>query len=184
MGEGEGVVTKERAVELVEALLARERLESPWAAQSPEVAAHDVKEHALGWLVFWQSVDYLRSGDPGEMLVGHGPYLVDREDGGIHHIPVTVYGFDGWEEQYLEQVRGARPPDPLVEAVRELLRSGGTIAAMRHLRGKVPSLGLTQAKTYVMAVRDDGEPPEELAERTRPERKWLLDIETLAEPTG
>ncbi|MBB4715138.1 hypothetical protein BJ965_005020 [Streptomyces luteogriseus] len=104
------MVTKERAVELVEALLSRERQESPWMARLPEAAVLDVKEHALGWLVTWQSVEYIRSRDIKKMLVGSGPYLVDRQDGSIHHIPVTTYVGESWEELYLQLVRGADRP--------------------------------------------------------------------------
>src|SRR4051812_39941460 len=83
------VITRERAVALVEALLIRQRLEGR-LADVPEVAVCGVEEHVLGWLVGWQSVEYLRSGDFGKMLVGQGPYFVDGEDGSIHHIPVAI----------------------------------------------------------------------------------------------
>ncbi|MEU7194943.1 hypothetical protein AB0B04_15615 [Streptomyces xinghaiensis] len=46
------VVAKERAVELVEGPLSRERQESPWMAGPSELAVLDVEKHALGWLVF------------------------------------------------------------------------------------------------------------------------------------
>ncbi|GAA4586385.1 hypothetical protein GCM10023194_32430 [Planotetraspora phitsanulokensis] len=55
------MVTKDRAVELVESLLSRTRQESPWMAGLPELAVLDVEERALGWLVFWQSVEYVHS---------------------------------------------------------------------------------------------------------------------------
>lgn len=178
-----GVVTKERAMELVEALLSRERQESPWRAELPEVAVLDVEEHALGWLVTWQSVEYIRSRDITKMSVGGGPYLVDRQDGSIHHISVTTYVGESWEELYLQQVRGVRPRDPLVAAVRALVHADGTMAAIRHLRKQAPLLGPQQAKAYVMAVRDGHEPPEELVSVTRnPEKCPPLPITTLAGP--
>lgn len=174
------VVTKERAAQLVEALLSRERQESPWL---PELAVLDVEEHALGWLVFWQSVEYIRSRELEKMLVGQGPYLVDRQDGSIHHIPVTTYVREGWEELYLQQVKGVRPPDPLITAVQVLVHSDGTMAAMRHLRKQAPLLGPQEAKAYVMAVRDGAEPPEELVSLTRKRETFPpLSIETLAGP--
>ncbi|WP_377273558.1 YrhB domain-containing protein [Peterkaempfera sp. SMS 1(5)a] len=177
------MVTKERAVELVEALLSEERQESPWMAQLPEPAVVGVEEHAFGWLVFWQSVEYIRSGDVGKMLVGHGPYLVDRQDGSIHHIPVTTYGCEGWEELYLQQVRGVKPPDPLITAVEVLVHSDGTMAALRHVRRQAPLMGLQQAKAYVTAIRNGNEPPEELVGLTpKQEKRSLLSIETLAGP--
>ncbi|UUA04487.1 MULTISPECIES: YrhB domain-containing protein [Streptomyces] len=133
-------------MELVKALLSRQRQESPWMARLPELAVYEIKEHALGWLVVWQSVEYIRSGDIGKMLVGHGPYLVDRQDGSIHHIPATTYVADVWQDLHLQQIRGVRPPDPLVAAVEALVHSEGTMAAMRHLRKRAPLLGLQQAK--------------------------------------
>ncbi|MEU0191577.1 YrhB domain-containing protein [Streptomyces afghaniensis] len=177
------MVTKEHAVELVKALLSRQRQESPWMARLPELAVCDVREHALGWLVVWQSVEYIRSRDIGKMLVGHGPYLVDRQDGSIHHIPTTTYVADVWEDLYVQQIRGVRPPDPLVAAVEALVHSEGTMAAMRHLRKQAPLLGLQQAKAYVMAVRDGDEPPEEPVDLTRTvETCPPLPIGTLAGP--
>ncbi|MEU3844104.1 YrhB domain-containing protein [Streptomyces sp. NPDC028635] len=177
------MVTKERAVELVEGLLSRQRQESPWMARLPELAVCHVKEHALGWLVVWQSVEYITSRDIGKMLVGHGPYLVDRQDGSIHHIPATTYVADVWEDLYLQQIRGVRPPDPLIAAVEALVHSEGTMAAMRHLRKRAPRLGLQQAKAYVMAIRDGDEPPEELVDLTRTlEPCPPLRISTLAGP--
>ncbi|MGW4894870.1 YrhB domain-containing protein [Kitasatospora sp. NPDC004240] len=177
------MVTEERAVELVEALLSRQRQESPWMARGPEVAVLDVQEHALGWLVTWQSVEYVRGGGFETMLVGHGPYLVDRQDGSIHHIPVTTFVRPDWADLYLQQIKGVRPPDPLIAAARALLRSDGTMAAMRHLRREAPLLGPQQAKAYVMAVRDGKEPPKDLLGLTRtPDPCPPLPISTLAGP--
>jgi len=176
----EGVVTKERAVELVEDLLLCKRRESP---SMPALAVLDVEEHALGWLVFLQSVEYIRTREHKKMLLGQGPYLVDRQDESIHHIPVTTYVGEDWAELYLRQVKGIRPPDPLVAAVREHLHSEGTMAAIRHLRKQAPRLGPREAKTYVMAVRNGAELPEELVALVQePEKCPPLSIETLTGP--
>ncbi|MEU4684058.1 YrhB domain-containing protein [Streptomyces xinghaiensis] len=177
------VVNKERAVELVEDLLSRERQESPRMAGPPELAVLDVEEHALGWLVFVQAVEYIRSRDTGKMVVGHGPYLVDRQDGSIHHIPVTTFVGEGWEELYLQQVRGVRPPDLLITDVLALVCSDGTMAAIRNLRKQAPLLGPQQAKAYVTALRDGKQPAEELVGLTRkPQMCPPLPISTLAGP--
>lgn len=42
-----------------------------------------------GWLVFYQSVAYLRSGDLADMLAGNGPLLV-RFDGSIEIVPSWI----------------------------------------------------------------------------------------------
>jgi hypothetical protein len=180
------VISRERAVELVEAQLARERETNPWRAHGPEVAVFGAEQHALGWLVRWQSVDWIRTRDFRHMLVGGGPYLVDGEDGSIHHIPVTVYGTDGWEDLYREQVRGIprpEPSDPLLETVSDLVRSDGVMPALRHLRKHAPQLGIAEAQSYVRAVRDGATPPQDLLDRTKPPRTWFpFGIDTLTGP--
>ncbi|MEU9740264.1 YrhB domain-containing protein [Micromonospora chersina] len=170
------MITRQRAVELAEALLAEQQGQQPTL---PELAVCGVQEHVFGWLVYWQSVDYLRSRDFGKMLIGHGPYLVDGKDGSIHHIPVTV--LDGtWEEPYLEHVRGVKPPDPLLATIRDMVSREGVMAALRHLRKQAPQLGLQDAKRYVDAVRNGGQPAEGLLSRTQPAS--VLPIETLTGP--
>ena len=73
MVNDEGVISKERAVELVESLLAAERL--TWAGPVRELAVYSVEEHAVGWLVFWNSAEYARTRGLRDNLVGNGPYL-------------------------------------------------------------------------------------------------------------
>ncbi|MGW3893189.1 YrhB domain-containing protein [Micromonospora chokoriensis] len=176
------MITRERAVALVEALLIGQRREGR-LAEVPEIAVCGVEEHALGWLVSWQSVEYLRSGDLGRMLVGQGPYLVDGEDGSIHHIPVAICGSGRWAEVYLRQYRDVRPVDSLLVEVRVLVQGGDRMAALRYIRRRAPRMGLRDAKAYVDAVSEGGEPSECLASLAREEPEPLpLAIETLAGP--
>lgn len=180
----ESVISKGRAVELVESLLARERL--TWAGPLRELAVYDVEEHTVGWLVFWNSAQYARTRDTCDSLVGSGPYLVDRHDGSIHHVPVTTWIAENWEELYLQQIKGIQPtraPDPLAVSVRVLVHAAGVVAAMRHLRKQAPRLSLREAQAYVMALRDGAEPSEELLSLTRTvESCPPLSIETRAGP--
>ncbi|MFG2712043.1 YrhB domain-containing protein [Streptomyces goshikiensis] len=155
--EDGGVISKERAVELVESLLARERPTWAWARLVPNLAVYPVEERSVGWLAYWSSAEYARTPDRRSNLLG-GPYLVDREDGSIHFVPGTDWTED-WEELYLWQVKGIRAPDPLAAAVRHLADSAGTAAAMRHLRKRAPRIGVRDAKAYVTIVRDGSEPP-------------------------
>ncbi|WP_286158311.1 YrhB domain-containing protein [Streptomyces sp. CB03911] len=171
-------MSEERAVRLVEALLARER--PTWAGPEPAVCA--VREHAVGWLVFWNSAKFARTRDPRDSLVGSGPYVVDRHDGSIHHVPAATWTAGSWEALYLRQVRGVRPPDPPASSVRALPHCAGVVAAMSHLRKQVPGLGPREARGYVDALRDGAEPPEP-AGRTRTQESCPpLPIETLAGP--
>ena len=172
------MITKARAVELVEAqlVLARQAL-----AAYPELAVSDVEQHALGWLVFRQSAEYLSSRELEKQLVGAGPYLVDGQDGSVHYIPVTTFMNEDWEQLYLAEVRGITPPDPLLASVREITLRDGALAGLRYLRKQTSALSLAEAKTYVDAVRDGGEPSEELIRRTRPRpRQPVFPIETVA----
>ncbi|GAA4831866.1 YrhB domain-containing protein [Kitasatospora terrestris] len=180
------VITEERAVALVEALLAQQRQQNPWLARLSGLAVSGVGEHELCWVVSWQSLDYLRSGNFSDLLVGHGPYLVDRLDGSIHYLTWTGRVDGSWERPYLEHVRGVpaeQPRDLVADGVAALVRSDGTVAAMRHLRRQAPALRLQQAKAYVAAVRDGREPPEDLAALTRrPVAEPTVAVHTVAGP--
>ncbi|MFD9479589.1 YrhB domain-containing protein [Streptomyces nojiriensis] len=182
--KNETVISKERAVELVDSYLARDRLTWPWRGAVPELAVCHVEEYAVGWLAFWNSAKYARTRDASDSLMGGGGHcLVDRHDGSIHYVPAAWWLDEGWEEQYLLQTKGVRPPDALAAAVRELANSAGLVAAMGHLRKQAPRLSLQQAKAYVATVRDGAEPPEELASLTRKEGdSAALPVETLAGP--
>ncbi|SBT40432.1 YrhB domain-containing protein [Micromonospora auratinigra] len=162
------MVTKEQAVALVTALLAEERRTGRLGPAIEELAVLDVERHPLGWLVFWQSARYVRTRDVRDMLIGQGPYLVDGEDGSIHHVPVTKLMTDDWEIRYRWQVRGEPRPDPVRDDVRAVLRDEGSLPAMRHLRRRCPALSPFDARAYVYALRDGGEPPADLVRRTRP----------------
>ncbi|GGU51772.1 hypothetical protein [Streptomyces violascens] len=176
------MISKERAVELIESFLARELPTWPWGGPAPTPDVYHVEERAVGWLVFWRSAEQARARDVRGSFVG-GHYLVDRHDGSIHYVPAVWWEDEGWEEQYLRQVKGVRAPDPLAASVRALVHSAGVVVAMSHLRRNAPRLSLQEAKAYVLAVRDGAEPSEELASLTREEESCPpLRIETLAGP--
>ncbi|MEV7186807.1 YrhB domain-containing protein [Kitasatospora sp. NPDC093102] len=172
-------ISRERAIELVESLLAEI---PPWTR---ELAIRAVVEHALGWVVSWNSAGFARTGDRQYALVGGGPYPVDRHDGSVHHIPVTTFVAEDWAALHLRQVKGIRPPDPLAAEVRGLAQTEGAVAAMARLRRRAPRLRLLQAKAYPPAVREGAEPPETLADLT--EEKAVcppLPIETVRRGRG
>ncbi|MGW2376321.1 YrhB domain-containing protein [Kitasatospora sp. NPDC001683] len=172
------MISRERAVELVESYLERERPNWAWARLIPKLAVYAVEERSVGWLVYWTSEEGARDPALRGTLLG-GPYLVDREDGSIHVVP-GVHWTDEWEEDYLRQTKGIRAPDPLAADVLRLADSVGTAAAMQHLRKQALRMSLRDAKDYVTIVRDGSEPPEELANLTREPNPNLGPIETLA----
>ena len=177
------MITKERAVQLVEAYLATRQW--PWGdgASTPAVV-HHVRELPFGWLLHWDWVKYRIEGAP-RPVGGNGSHLVvDREDGSIHYVAEVWWSDEqDWEDQYLLHVRGHRAPDPLAAAVRRLHAEHGAVPALAHLRKAAPRLTLPQARAYLAAVRDGSEPPEELGDLTRPVAlRPPLPIETVAGP--
>ncbi|MFJ4792463.1 YrhB domain-containing protein [Kitasatospora purpeofusca] len=176
------MISRERAIELVESYLAV--MTWPGGGTAPEVAVYAVEEHSVGWLAFWDTAAFRRTGDARFSLGGGGSHvLVDRHDGSLHFVPNARENDEGWEDHYLLQAKGVRRPDPLAAEVRALVRSAGAVAAMGHLRKRAPGLSPQQARAYLTAVREGAEPPEELASLTREEPRWpLWPVETLAGP--
>ncbi|MFJ9695588.1 YrhB domain-containing protein [Kitasatospora sp. NPDC101183] len=178
------MISRERAVELVESLLAEEKLKWP-SLQRYELAIIHVSKHEFGWIVTWNTAEFKRTRNVRDALIGSGPFLVDGGDGSIHHIPTTTYMDESWERLYLHQIKGIRPPDPLLTAVRVLVESAGPVAAMHHLRKQAPKLSLAQARAYVDALRDGAVPPEDLLDLTLEEERCPpLPIGTLAGPAA
>ncbi|MFJ3926828.1 YrhB domain-containing protein [Streptomyces sp. NPDC090022] len=182
------MIPMERAIALVEQVLAREDARSPHVEALP-VVVWKTERHALGWLVFVQSPQWVRSRDSMDMLVGIGPYLVDGDDGSVHTIYVVAYAMDDWEDDYRYRVKGPpRPGDPeaLPVAVARVLAAEGRVAAMRLLRKRAQLLTLNQAREYVASVSRGEEPPEELAEIAAGPREAVLvpPITTVAGPAS
>lgn len=163
------MITRERAVALVEALL----------ADQPQYVICHVGEYDVGWLITYQSARYMRTRDFMHMLVGNSPYLVDREDGSIHVVPEVHLG-DDWQAHYRAGPDGIQPPDPVPPLIRAVLDRDGFAAAYRRLRREAPQFSAAEAKAYVDAMRRGGEPGEDLLARTRPPRERLaLSIEAV-----
>ncbi|WP_052391445.1 YrhB domain-containing protein [Streptomyces sp. NRRL B-24484] len=177
------MITEERAVELVEARLARDRLTEKWMARLPEFAVHRVEEHGVGWLVFCQSVTWLLTRNVRDSFPS-GPYLVDRRDGSLHFVRTTCLD-DDWQTFYRREVLGGTDDDPVVIEIRDLARTAGPVAAMQQLRRLFPQLVVAEAKAYVTAVAQGVRPSEDLVQATRPGDTWLrTDILRVTGPAG
>ncbi|WP_338060192.1 YrhB domain-containing protein [Streptomyces fulvoviolaceus] len=77
------MIEREAAVRIAEEELNREY--QKWSAagvDSIRTAVVHVEEHELVWIIYWQSEEFMRTRNPSAMLIGNGPYLVDRIDGG------------------------------------------------------------------------------------------------------
>ncbi|MFE7094405.1 YrhB domain-containing protein [Streptomyces erythrochromogenes] len=150
------MIEREGAVRVVEEHLAREDREAavlgvPWT----RAVVVRVREHDLVWKVYVQSEEYARTRNPSDMLVGHGPYLVDRVDGGLHEIGMVSEAGGEWEADYRGRIRGLpvrTAVDDLHDEVREALAAHGRMAAARIMRQRLPVLSPSQALRYVSAL--------------------------------
>lgn len=147
------VIGREDAVRIVEEELEREhRRSSALGVEPVRVVVTEVEEHELVWLVHSQSEEYVRTGEFGSMLIGGGPYLVDRVDGGLHTMGAVSWATGAWETDYRVRIRGLTvrtAVDDLHDEIRELAAARGRVHAARALRRRLPALSPAQALRYV-----------------------------------
>jgi hypothetical protein len=150
------VIEREAAVRAVEAQLERDYQQ--WRAVSADavrMAVVRIEEHELVWIVSWQSEDFVRTRNARYALAGHGPYLVDRIDGGLHRIGVVSAQTGEWEADYRARIRGLpvrTAVDDLHDALRGVAATRGRMHAVRTLRQRLPVLAPTEALEYVSAL--------------------------------
>ncbi|MFB9577822.1 YrhB domain-containing protein [Streptomyces yanii] len=159
------MIDRETAVQIVEGQLERDYVTDRSVCPDPmRMAVAQVEEHELVWIVSWTSEEYLRTRNPDFMLVGNGPFLVDRLDGSLHQIGVVSAVTDGWQADYRTRIRGQAvrtPVDDLHDEVRAVAAVRGRIHAMHALRQKLPVLSLAEVIEYVGAL-EDGTVPDHL----------------------
>ncbi|MFI8076236.1 YrhB domain-containing protein [Streptomyces sp. NPDC086033] len=184
------MIEREAAVRAVEEQLERDYQQ--WRAESVDavrMAVVLVEEHELVWIVFWQSEEFVRTRNRGHMLIGNGPYLVDRLDGGLHRIGVVSAKTGEWESDYRARIRGLpvrTAVDDLHEALRGVAATHGRMHAVRTLRQRLPMLSPAEAIEYVSALLDGNAPArlvavatEELVEPLNP----VLAVKTILNAT-
>jgi hypothetical protein len=62
----------------------------PYCPDRPPHVITKVEAHRLGWLFYYQSHEYIRTGSPSAMLAGNGPVLVSRADGSHVQVGTTA----------------------------------------------------------------------------------------------
>jgi hypothetical protein len=150
------VIEREAAVRAVEDQL--ERAYQQWRAVSADavrMAVVCVEEHELVWIVSWQSEDFVRTRNSKYALIGNGPYLVDRVDGGLHQIGVVSAKTGEWEADYRARIRGLpvrTAVDDLHDALCGVAATRGRMHAVRTLRQRLPVLLPAEALEYVSAL--------------------------------
>ncbi|MER6628451.1 YrhB domain-containing protein [Streptomyces sp. NPDC000987] len=150
------MIEREAAVRAVEEQLERDYQQ--WRAMSVEavrMVVVQVDEHELVWIVSWQSEEFARTRNSEYMLIGNGPYLVDRIDGGLHQIGVVSAKTGEWEDDYRARIRGLpvrTAVDDLHDALRGVAAERGRTHAVRTLRQRLPVLSPAEAVEYVSAL--------------------------------
>jgi hypothetical protein len=135
-------------------------------AGRPGDGVTDIAPHRLGWVIHAQSERYVHTREMTDMVVGHGPFLVDGVDGSLHMVHATVdLESAEWIEDYLEQVRGIERGDSLRSRIAELIDAGRRLDALRFVRASASDLGAQGAKEYVEAVAAGVPVPEHVRSR-------------------
>lgn len=114
-----------------------------------------VEERELVWIVFCQSEEFARTRKKEHMVLGEGPYLVDRVDGGLHQIGIVSSKMGEWEADYRARIRGLpvrTAVDDLHDVLRGIAATRGRMHAVRDLRQKLPELSPAEAIEYVSAL--------------------------------
>ena len=104
------------------------------------------------------------------MLIGNGPYLVDRVDGGLHQIGVVSAKTGAWETDYRARIRGLpvrTAVDDLHNALCGVAAARGRLHAVRTLRQRLPMLSPAEAVEYVSALLDGNAPARLVAVATK-----------------
>jgi hypothetical protein len=75
------MISREQARALVEAEIHRP---DPYGACGPvEIVEESTIERSWGWVFFYQSSEYLRTGNISAALAGNAPYIVNRHTGDV-----------------------------------------------------------------------------------------------------
>lgn len=72
------------------------------------------QEFTAGWVFFYNTEEFVRTGDIVHALGGNGPILVDRRDGTVHVTGSTAFPPEAWIEAYLRD--HSAPPDARLES--------------------------------------------------------------------
>lgn len=140
------------------------------SAAATRMAVAGVREHELVWIVSWQSEEFVRRGNAQKMLIGNGPYLVDRVDGGLHQTGVVAAVTGEWEADYRARIRGLpvrTAVDDLHDALYGIAAARGRLHAVRTLRQRVPGFTPAEGIEYVGALLAGEAPARLVAVATR-----------------
>ena len=93
------VTNKKQAIEIVEKYLMIGEIDAYY------LLSDSTLEHELGWLIFYTTIEYHRSGEFRDIPLGIGPILVRRMDGKMIQFGSAFSG-EKFLEQYSQHLKG------------------------------------------------------------------------------
>ena len=120
------MITKEEALTIARQTLASRDHRDPDVV----VVEDETRVTDYGWVFFYQTERYLRTGELGAMLVGNGPILVLR-DGSVHRLPSNRSPGDSLHD--FEVKHGFRPYIRAVERERKRARARANAEFMARI---------------------------------------------------
>ena len=69
-----------------------------------QLAKKETLEKPFGWVFFYNSKDYLETGNLIYMLAGNAPFIVDKKNGGIH-VTGTAKPIENYISDFVRQYR-------------------------------------------------------------------------------
>jgi hypothetical protein len=82
-------------------IIADQHLEELQKAIGEPVEITKTQEEFFGWVFFYQSQDYLKTGNLSSILAGNSPFIVDKRDGTVHVLG-TSESADFYIKKYAE----------------------------------------------------------------------------------
>jgi len=89
------MITFNKAVEIAESELRKIEAQSYGDLPRLKLLLNETIEEDFGWVFFYNTEQYLSSGNISESLAGNAPFIIDRIQGTIHETgtaePIEVY---------------------------------------------------------------------------------------------
>lgn len=63
-----------------------------------------IQEESFGWVFFYESKEYMDTGNLSSMLAGNAPFIVDNQAGAVHTLG-TAYPAEFYIQEYVQRFR-------------------------------------------------------------------------------
>lgn len=76
------MINKDLAEEIVKKELSQKFLKE---GLNVELLNNETIEESFGWVFFYNTIEYIETGNPSYALIGNSPIIVNREDGSVNY---------------------------------------------------------------------------------------------------